>query len=159
MAVDYIARTTASYSAQGYPPYQWTSFDDAPFAPLKKPLSECRIGVLSTSGVYLPGQEPFNPERDDLTFREVPRSITSADVRINHNNYDHTDALQDINCVIPVKAFDVLEQEGFVRGVAEPIFTMMGRVFRRTALVREMAPWLHERFRAMEVDAVLLIPV
>ncbi|MBI2856008.1 MAG: hypothetical protein HYX93_04100 [Chloroflexi bacterium] len=159
MPVNYIQRTTAAYSAQGFQPYQWSSFDDAPFTPLGKPLSECRIGVLSTAGVFLPDQQPFNPDRDDFTFRDIPRSITSADVLINHNNYDHTDAMQDINCVIPVKALEVLEKEGYVKGFAEPIITMMGRVFRRSILTREMCPYLHQRFQEMEVDAVLLIPV
>ena len=134
MAVDYIKRLHANFSAQGFPEYRWSVNDDAPLTPLKKPLSECRIGVLSSAGVHLPDQEAFNPVRDDLTFREIPRDITQDQVRIHHDNYDKTNAYRDINCVIPLKALTVLEEEGFVKSVADPILTFMGRVLRRSAL-------------------------
>ena len=159
MAVDYIPRLQANFSAQGFPEYRWSDNDDAPLTPLKKPLSECRIGVLSSAGVHLPDQEAFNPVRDDLTFREIPRSITQDQVQIHHNNYDKTDAHRDINCVIPLKAFTVLEEEGLVKSVADPILSFMGRVLRRSALTKEMAPWLLRRFQEMDVDAAFLIPV
>ncbi len=159
MAVEYITRSREFYSAKGMPAYQWSSFEDAPFAALKMPLSECRIGVLSSSGVFLRGQEPFNPDRNDFTFREIPRQLAPADIVINHNSYDHTDALRDINCVIPLKALDFLEREGVVKEVAGPIVTFMGRITSRLKLVNEMAPAVFERFRAMKVDAVFMIPV
>ena len=159
MAIDYITRLQANFSAQGFPDYQWSTFQDAPFTPMAKPLSEARIGVVSSAGVHLPDQEPFNPVRDDFTFREIPRNMTQEQVQIHHNNYDKTDAFRDINCVIPLKALDRLEEEGFVKSVADPVITFMGRVFRRSALAKEMAPWLHQRLQAMEVDAALLIPV
>tara|TARA_Y100000310_G_C20240623_1_gene604492 strand:- start:110 stop:589 length:480 start_codon:yes stop_codon:yes gene_type:complete len=159
MAIDYIPRLQANFSAQGFPEYQWTDNDGAPLTPLKKPLSECRIGVLSSAGVHLAEQEAFNPVRDDLTFREIPRSMTQEQVEIHHNNYDKTDAYRDINCVIPFKAFSVLEEEGFVKSVADPVLTFMGRVFRRSALRNDMAPWAYQRFQEMDVDAAFLIPV
>jgi D-proline reductase (dithiol) PrdB len=159
MAIDYITRLQANFSAQGFPEYQWSAFEDAPFAPPKKPLSECRIGVISSAGVHLPDQEPFNPVRDDFTFREVPRSMTQDQVQIHHNNYDKTDAYRDINCVIPFSALAALEAEGYVKEVADPVITFMGRVFRRSALTKEMAPWVHQRLQDMEVDAAFLIPV
>jgi len=159
MAVEYIPRLERNFSSQGFPPYQWTKNEGAPFTPLTKPLSECRIGVLSSAGVHLPDQEAFNPVRDDLTFREIPMDITQDQVQIHHNNYDKTDAYRDINTVIPFKALSVLEEEGFIKSVAAPVITFMGRVLRRSALTKEMAPWLAQRFKEMEVDAAFLIPV
>jgi hypothetical protein len=35
----------------------------------------------------------------------------------------------------------------------------MGRVFRRSALRNDMAPWVYQRFQEMDVDAAFLIPV
>lgn len=159
MAVDYIKRLQANFTAQGFPEYRWSTNDDAPLTFLRKPLSECRIGVLSSAGVHLPDQEAFDPVRDDLTFREIPRQMAQDQVRIHHDNYDSTDANRDVNCVIPLRALTVLEEEGFVKSVADPIITFMGRVLRRSELMREMAPWLGRRFREMGVDAVFLIPV
>ena len=39
--VSYIDRSREYYAAQGYSqPYTWAHHDDAPFTPLKKPLSD-----------------------------------------------------------------------------------------------------------------------
>jgi hypothetical protein len=49
--VSYMDRSREYYAAQGYTrPYGWAHFDDVPFAPLKKPLSECRVGLVTTAG-------------------------------------------------------------------------------------------------------------
>ena len=49
--VSYIDRSREYYAAQGYSqPYSWACHDDAPFTPLKKPLSECRVGLVTTAG-------------------------------------------------------------------------------------------------------------
>jgi hypothetical protein len=49
--VSYIDRSREYYAAQGYSqPYTWACYDNAPFALLKKPLSECRVGLVTTAG-------------------------------------------------------------------------------------------------------------
>ena len=49
--VSYIDRSREYYAAQGYPkPYAWPHYDDVPFTPLQKPLSECRVGLVTTAG-------------------------------------------------------------------------------------------------------------
>ena len=159
MPVPYIERTTARFSAQGFPPYKWSQNDDVPLTKMTKPLKDANIAVVSSSGVYLPDQEAFNPVRDDMTFREIPLNIAQKDVLISHNNYDHTDAEKDVNCVIPLNALKQLQQDGEIGSVNEPIMTFMGRVMARTAFIKEMAPWLHKKFVDEKVDAVLLIPV
>ena len=50
--VKYIAKTRDYYLSQGYAkPYEWARFDDVPFTPLEKPLSECRATLVSTSEI------------------------------------------------------------------------------------------------------------
>ena len=54
--VQYIDKTRDYYRAQGYEkPYQWAHFDDRPFTPLNKPLSECCVGLVSTGEVMVRG--------------------------------------------------------------------------------------------------------
>ena len=49
--VSYIDRSREYYAAHGYAqPYTWAYHDDAPFTPLKKPLSQCRVGMVTTAG-------------------------------------------------------------------------------------------------------------
>ena len=71
--VEYIKRTREFFAQQGFPPYRWTENADCPYwSPLKKPLEKCRVALLSTGGIYIKDEQiPFNPDRDDLTFREI----------------------------------------------------------------------------------------
>ena len=55
--VDYIQRTREQYDALGYPTYQWVHSDTAPvMSPLDKPLSECKVGLIASGGIYQRGQ-------------------------------------------------------------------------------------------------------
>ena len=48
--VSYIDKSRNYYGAQGYPQaYQWSYNHHVPFAPLTKPLNECRVGLVTTS--------------------------------------------------------------------------------------------------------------
>ena len=48
--VSYIDRTREFYAAQGYEkPYQWARNSDVPFANLTKPLSDCRVTLVTTA--------------------------------------------------------------------------------------------------------------
>ena len=58
---DYIEISRQQYSELGYPPYQWVvNEDDPPFAPLRKPLSDSRLGLIGSGGVYVEGQVAFH---------------------------------------------------------------------------------------------------
>ncbi len=51
--IDYIQRTHDQYKALGYPAYQWVhNPDPAAFTPLRKPLSECTVGLVASGGIY-----------------------------------------------------------------------------------------------------------
>ena len=53
--VNYIDRSREYYAAHGYTkPYKWISNTDAPFTKLTKPLSECRVGLLTTADIEKP---------------------------------------------------------------------------------------------------------
>jgi len=56
--VRYMDRTRDYYLSQGYDkPYEWAHHTDSPFAPLTKPLSECRVAIVSTSDIAIKGPE------------------------------------------------------------------------------------------------------
>ena len=52
--VRYIDKTRAYYRSQGYDKsYRWAHNESAPFTPLKKPLSQSRVTLISTAGFTL----------------------------------------------------------------------------------------------------------
>jgi D-proline reductase (dithiol) PrdB len=157
--IKYIEQTRVFFAAQGFPPYVWTVNDTAPFTPFKNKLEECRVALLSAGGMYIIDQQlPFNPEKNDLTLREIPKDIDVKQLAISHNNYDHTDADLDINCVFPIERFRELEAEGYIGELADFSFTIMGRIFRRTALQNEMVPLILQRLKDERVDVFFLVP-
>ena len=157
--VKYIEMTRAKYLAQGFPVYQWTVNEAAPWTPFTKRLGKCRVALLSSGGISLKSQPPFNPGgRDDFSFREIPRDVDVRDLVINHDYYDHADAERDINCVFPIERLGDLEKEGYIGELAPFSYTFMGRVFRRGGLQQEMAPDLVRRLKANKIDALLGVP-
>ena len=54
-------------------------FDAAPWAPFKKRLSESKIAVMTTGGVYVKGQKPFDTD-GDWSFREIPLGYPTGPV-------------------------------------------------------------------------------
>jgi D-proline reductase (dithiol) PrdB len=157
--IKYIEQTRTLFAAQGFPPYEWTVNDTAPFISFRKKLEKCRVALLSTGGMYIKGQQPpFNPEKNDLTFREIPKDIDINLLALSHNNYDHTEAELDINCIFPIERFKELEVEGYIGELAPVSFTIMGRIFRRTVLQNEMAPEILRRLKDERVDVFFLVP-
>ena len=158
--IEYIKKTTEAFAKQGFPPYRWTENPDCPYwTSLRKPLEECRVALLSTGGMHIKDkQQPFNPDRDDLTFREIPKSVDVKTLAISHNNYNHTDADKDINCIFPLGRLNELQKQGYIGEFASTAYSIMGRIFHRTALQQELVPQILQKLRDAKVDVLILTP-
>lgn len=68
---------------------------EIPWTPLAKPLAACTVAAISSAGVALRDDRPFdqqgegdNPWWGDPSHRVLPRTATEADVRIDHLHID-----------------------------------------------------------------------
>ncbi len=157
--VDYIPRIRDNYDRLGYKAYNWVVHrDTAPWAPLSKPLSQCRLGMAASGGIYVAGQLAFH-YKDDTSFREIPADVDTKDLRATHFAYDLTDARTDPNVVFPIDTLRRLVREGFLGGLASRFYSFMGGIYSSRRVTEDLAPRLTERFREDGVDAVLLVPV
>lgn len=154
--LSYVNITRAAFPDQ--PPYQWTENTSAPWMPIVKPLAKSKVVLISSGGVYRKDQTPFNPVKNDLTFREISVDTDVSDLRISHDNYDHQDADRDVNCVFPLERLQELAAEGFIGELAEFHLTFMGRIFRKSALLGEIIPAMITRLKAMNVNLAFLVP-
>lgn len=154
--VAYIEQIRRLYSSE--PPYQWTVNLTSPWTPMVKPVRECRVALMSSGGIYHATQKPFNSVKNDLTFREIPKTVDLTDLRISHYSKNARD-VKDLNTIFPLDRFRELEAQGRIGELASVAFTFMGRIFTRTRLQKEMAPHLIGRLRSMSVDAAFLVPV
>ena len=158
--VDYVTALNEMYQSQGFPPYKWSQFDTSPWSSLSKPLSEACVTLISSAGIFIDGQEPFDPWAvNDLSFRRVPADTPYESLKLNHNYFDHRDATKDLNCVFPVKRLKELEAEGHIGDLAPTAITLgMGRLYKRTALQNETVPEIASVLEQEGADAALLVP-
>jgi D-proline reductase (dithiol) PrdB len=158
-AVDYIEVTRTTYDALGYPPYHWVHSETAPpWTPLAKPLSECRVGLIASGGIYRAGQIAFH-FKDDASYRVIPTDVPTAELRATHFAYDLRDARTDINVVFPIDPLRGLVADGSIAELAPEAFTFMGGIYSARRVRDELAPALRDRVLAQAVDVVLLVPV
>jgi D-proline reductase (dithiol) PrdB len=157
--VDYIEQTRAQYDALGFPPYTWVeNADTPPWAVLDKPLSECRVGLIASGGIYRAGQVAFH-HKDDVSFRIIDAATPRDELRITHFAYDQRDARRDPNAVFPLDTLQALVEEGTIAGIAANAYTFMGGIYSARRVRDQLAPALADRVIADEVDVVLLVPV
>lgn len=128
---------------------------DIPWTPLRKPLADSTVALITTGGVHLKTDRAFNLNGDP-TFRVIPKDAAAGDLAISHQAYDRTDALKDINLVFPLERLRELAAEGVIGRVAAEHygFGLMGSAKRQIPAMKEAA----RRMRESGVDLALLVP-
>ena len=129
--------------------------ESIPWATLTKPLSQCRVALITTGGVYIEGQEPFNVD-GDWSYREIPKDTPKERFRIAHKAYDISGAQQDVNCVFPIERLREIEAEGMIGELAPINYGFMGYIPKPEGLIADTAPEVARRLRDAGVDAVLI---
>ena len=162
--IGYMARTRDYYAAIGYDtPYRWAHYTSAPFEPLKKPLQNSRVAIITTAA-------PFDPARGDqgpgaaynggAKFYTVYDGDTSKahDLRISHIAYDrvHTSA-EDPGTWFPLPQLIRLASEGRIGDVAPRFFGAPTNRSHRVTIDTD-APEILRRCREDGVDAAVLVP-
>ena len=137
------------------------------WAPLPKPVERCTIALMTSAGVFLKdSQEGFDEEREwrepawgDPTYRAIPKDVRQEQIGCSHLHINHTDLLEDIGVVLPIRAFKALETEGRIGKLADEAYSFMGYQDRRLEDWRTVqGPELAARLKERAVDVLLLAP-
>jgi D-proline reductase (dithiol) PrdB len=161
--VPYMQRTRTYYRALGYgAPYEWAHFIDVPFQPLRKPLSQCRVALVTTAAPLRPeagDQGPGAPYNARAKFYQV-YSLDSAqghDLRISHVAIDrvHTTG-EDAGTYFPLPALRRAATAGRVGSVAPRFHGAPTNRSQRTTIDVD-APEIVARCTADAVDAAILV--
>jgi D-proline reductase (dithiol) PrdB len=135
---------------------------DTPWTPFSKKREQCRLSLVTTAGVHLKSQTPYNMEdkEGDPTFRAIPSNTSLSELMITHNYYDHRDADLDINIVLPVERLRELEVEGIIRARAPRYFAFMGHILGRhiDTLITRTGPEVAALLKKDGADVVFLTP-
>ena len=143
--------------------YRWRRIDPVPFTPVTRPLSECRLALVSSAGFVAEGQEPFDESirGGDPSFREIPSDVAVASLSENHRSqsFDHSGVARDPNLAFPVERVRELEAAGRIGGLARHHLSFMGSITAPGRLVKQTAPAAAEKLVNQKVDVALLVPV
>jgi D-proline reductase (dithiol) PrdB len=158
--VAYVDRLNRRYAQQGFPPYQWTINETAPFTPLTRALSECRVSMLTSGGVSQCSMPAWDPDaRNDFRLDAIAGDAPSDAFQVHDSYYDHRDADRDINCAFPVDRLRELAADGVIGSVAPRLWSgFMGRIYKRSHVIEVAAPAFAAELRRDHVDLVLLVP-
>jgi D-proline reductase (dithiol) PrdB len=136
-----------------------------PWTPLTRPLSACTVALLSSAGVALKSDKPFdqegerrNPWWGDPSYRRLPNDAAAADVKLYHLHIDPSDAEQDLNCLLPVQRLKELERAGEIGRSALRHYSMMGYILQPETLLQETTPAIIRDLREDRADVVVLVP-
>lgn len=149
--------------------YENTPVTDEPHAwtPLARPLRECTVALMTSAGIYLKdSQEGFDEEREwqnptwgDPTYRIIPSDVRQEQVACSHLHISHDDLLEDVNVVLPIRAFKKLAEEGVIGALADEHYSFMGYQDRRLEDWRNVqGPEVAARLKERGIDVLLLAP-
>lgn len=165
--------------------YQWQvnaycgrlrwEYEDAPITRMSKPLSQARIGLLSTSGHFVEGDDPQPFGVTDMSQKEalmriseflkeepplsrIPIDTPREKLRVRHGGYDIRAAQLDLNTVFPLDRILELEKEGKIGEVMKIAYSFVGASSQYLLMNKAIPKWI-DLLKDHGVDGMILVPV
>ncbi len=151
--ISYIDKSREYYAAHGYTEaYAWPHYKQVPFVSLRKPLTECRVGIVTTA---------------DLGSSSAPRETklfalgveSARDGLVTDKFWDrdatHTD---DPETYLPITALKSWVSSARIASLSPRVYGVPTDYSQRQTLQHDapqIAAWAQED----DVDAMLLVPL
>lgn len=149
-------------------------YEDHPFTPLAKPLSETSIGLVTSSGHFVSGDDQSGLDQDDMTqdwaiarideflravpvLSEIPKDLPAEKIRVRHPGYDIRSVSHDLGVAFPRLPLLEAEDEGRIGRLAPTLYSFVG-VCSQGRLHNEMDDWIL-RWKNQGIEALFLVPV
>ena len=124
-----------------------------PYTPLKRELKECRIALVSTSGAYVEGMQPFSD--NDLTFRLIPTDTDTKKIRFVPGHFDTTKGAEDPNIKFPLDRLLELVENGEIGSITQSHISM--GLTTELRKLKEVVSWeIAETLQRMRPAVVVL---
>lgn len=136
-----------------------------PWTSLKKPASRTTFSLMTSAGISLKTDPPFDMEREkrepmwgDPTHREIPRDTPQEAIDVNHLHVDTRFIREDINVILPITRFAEFEKEGVIGSLAPTCYSFYGYQHDFSYLLEQTLPKVAAKMHAEGVAAVVLTP-
>jgi D-proline reductase (dithiol) PrdB len=151
--VSYIDKSREYYLARGYGnPYRWACFDEVPFAPLKQPLSQSTVTLITTAheGVDAPSF------RSTYSFPGEPVPLRLATDGLFWDRLaTHT---EDLDSFFPAHRLQEFVRDGRIGRLARRFHGVPTEYSQRKTIERD-GPEVLRRSVEDGADAALLVPL
>ena len=149
--------------------------DDTPLATLDKPLSACRVAVLTSSGHFVDGDDPEPLGVSDMTQTEaearigeflresptlsaIPVDTPAEQLLVRHGGYPTASVRADHQVALPLGHLRALAEDGLIGEVAPTAYSFVGAA-AQGRIRKDIGPAWARQLVDEHVDAVLLVPV
>ena len=143
--------------------YPWRRIEPVPWTPLRKPLAQCKLALVSSAGFVMPEQAPFddNIKGGDPSFRQIPFDADVTTLRESHRSeaFDHAGMRADPNLAFPIDRVRELAARGRLGSVNRRHLSCMGSITAPGRFIRDTAPEAAGWLAGDAVDVALLVPV
>lgn len=138
---------------------------EIPWTPMAAPLNRSVFALVTSAGISLKSDPPFDMEREkreplwgDRSYRTIPRRATARDIDVNHLHINTGYILEDINVMLPLARMAEFEQEGVIGRLAPTSYSFYGYQWKNDEFIGKAIAPMANRMREEEVTAVLLTP-
>jgi D-proline reductase (dithiol) PrdB len=136
-----------------------------PWTPMPKPLRQATLALVTSAGISLKTDPPFDMEREkreaiwgDRSYRSIPRATTEKEIDVNHLHINTTYIKQDINVMLPLARMAEFEKEGVIGRLASTSYSFYGFQWENTEFLKEAIAPISKKMKLEGVEAVLLTP-
>jgi D-proline reductase (dithiol) PrdB len=136
-----------------------------PWTPLQKPLSDCTVALISSGGIALKTDRPFDQEKErqnpwwgDPSYRIIPHATSTDQIRVYHQHIDASFAERDLNCLLPLDRLTELAEDNVIGRTAPSHYSFMGYILDPKKLIEQSVPGIIRSLREEAVDIVVLVP-
>lgn len=136
-----------------------------PWTPMKNALNQTTIALVTSAGISLKTDPPFDMEREkkeatwgDRSYRAIPRGTTEKDIEVNHLHINTNWIKQDINVILPLARMGEFEQEEIIGRLAPTAYSFYGFQWQNTEFLKEAIEPISKRMKSEGVEAVLMTP-
>ncbi len=151
------------------------SYDDGPFTPFQKRISDSRLVLITSTGHFVEGDDPEPLGAKNMTqqeaiekimdFVKAPPQLSTLPVdtpedklRVRHGGYDIHGVQTDPNVAFPLRRLLELEHEGVIGQLMRQAYSFVGACSQKRLLKQTGPQWV-EIFKQQPIDAALLVPV
>lgn len=132
--------------------------EEIPVPILTKPLSECKIGLVTDGGLVPIGNPDHQVPTNSKAFKkysiEGMETLDKKDWEVSHQGYNNAFVLEDPNRLVPVDALRELVKSGYIGSLDDSFYSTAG-VMTPMEKCKEFGEGIATALKADGVDAVI----